>query len=118
MPPSPKRSKCSSASSRIRSSPGALPRPLARPGTVKIQGKRGMRPAWLAVTGYPRHFQLRDGVTNTVISLERTGCAMKVTVERSELLKSLGHVHRVVERRNTIPILAHVLIRAHRAKLS
>ena len=34
---------------------------------------------------------------------------MKVTVERSELLKSLGHVHRVVERRNTIPILANVL---------
>ena len=35
---------------------------------------------------------------------------MKVTVERSELLKSLGHVHRVVERRNTIPILANVLV--------
>jgi DNA polymerase-3 subunit beta len=43
---------------------------------------------------------------------------MKVTVERSELLKSLGHVHRVVERRNTIPILANVLIRAERATLS
>jgi len=43
---------------------------------------------------------------------------MKVTVERSELLKSLGHVHRVVERRNTIPILANVLIRADRSKLS
>ena len=36
---------------------------------------------------------------------------MKVTVERAALLKSLGHVHRVVERRNTIPILANVLIR-------
>src|ERR1700733_9711307 len=43
---------------------------------------------------------------------------MKVTVERSELLKSLGHVHRVVERRNPIPILANVLIRAERSKLS
>jgi DNA polymerase-3 subunit beta len=43
---------------------------------------------------------------------------MKVTVERSELLKALGHVHRVVERRNTIPILANVLLRADRAKLS
>ena len=42
---------------------------------------------------------------------------MKVTVERSELLKSLGHVHRVVERRNTIPILANVLMRADRSKL-
>ncbi len=38
--------------------------------------------------------------------------AMKVTVERAELLKSLAHVHRVVERRNTIPILANVLMRS------
>lgn len=37
---------------------------------------------------------------------------MKVTVERSALLKSLGHVHRVVERRTTIPILSNVLISA------
>jgi DNA polymerase III subunit beta len=44
--------------------------------------------------------------------------AMKVTVERSELLKSLGHVHRVVERRNTIPILANVLLHGDRSKLS
>ncbi len=43
---------------------------------------------------------------------------MKVTVERSQLLKSLGHVHRVVERRNTIPILGNVLIRAEGARLS
>src|SRR3984885_3142260 len=43
---------------------------------------------------------------------------MKVTVERSELLRSLGHVHRAVERRNTIPILANVLLRAERATLS
>src|SRR6516162_1695865 len=44
--------------------------------------------------------------------------AMKVTVERSELLKSLGHVHRVVERRNTIPILANVLLHGDRSTLS
>jgi DNA polymerase-3 subunit beta len=43
---------------------------------------------------------------------------MKVTVERAALLKSLGHVHRVVERRNTIPILANVLIRADNSKLA
>ncbi|MBX6425939.1 MAG: DNA polymerase III subunit beta [Variibacter sp.] len=43
---------------------------------------------------------------------------MKVTVERMELLKSLGHVHRVVERRNTIPILANVLMRAASSRLS
>jgi DNA polymerase-3 subunit beta len=43
---------------------------------------------------------------------------MKVTVERAQLLKSLGHVHRVVERRNTIPILANVLIRSEKSKLA
>lgn len=37
---------------------------------------------------------------------------MKATLERAALLKSLGHVHRVVERRNTIPILSNVLLRA------
>ena len=42
---------------------------------------------------------------------------MRVTVERSHLLKSLGHVHRVVERRNTIPILSNVLLRAEGARL-
>ncbi len=42
---------------------------------------------------------------------------MKVTLERSELVKALAHVHRVVERRNTIPILANVLIRAGKAGL-
>jgi DNA polymerase-3 subunit beta len=42
---------------------------------------------------------------------------MKITVERADLLKSLGHVHRVVERRNTIPILANVLIKAEKSKL-
>jgi len=37
---------------------------------------------------------------------------MRVTLERSNLLKSLSHVQRVVERRNTIPILSNVLLRA------
>jgi DNA polymerase III subunit beta len=43
---------------------------------------------------------------------------MKLTVERAALLKSLGHVHRVVERRNTIPILANVLLRTDKSALS
>jgi DNA polymerase III subunit beta len=43
---------------------------------------------------------------------------MKVTVERAQLLKSLGHVHRVVERRNTVPILGNVLIRAEASQLA
>jgi DNA polymerase-3 subunit beta len=43
---------------------------------------------------------------------------MRATVERSHLLRSLSHVHRVVERRNTIPILSNVLIRADGGKLT
>jgi DNA polymerase-3 subunit beta len=35
---------------------------------------------------------------------------MRATIERATLLKGLGHVHSVVERRNTIPILSNVLI--------
>jgi len=37
---------------------------------------------------------------------------MRVILERSNLLKSLSHVYRVVERRNTIPILSNVLLSA------
>lgn len=37
---------------------------------------------------------------------------MKLTIERSALLKTLGHVQSVVERRNTIPILSNLLMRA------
>lgn len=42
---------------------------------------------------------------------------MKVTLERTDLLKSLNHVHRVVERRNTIPILSNVLLRCEAGEL-
>jgi len=42
---------------------------------------------------------------------------MRVTLEQSNLMKSLGHVHRVVERRNTIPILSNVLLRAEGGSL-
>ena len=43
---------------------------------------------------------------------------MQLTIERSALLKALGHVQSVVERRNTIPILSNVLLSAGRDKLS
>ena len=42
---------------------------------------------------------------------------MRVTIERSALLKALNHVQSVVERRNTIPILSNVLIQATRGAL-
>ena len=34
------------------------------------------------------------------------------------MLKALGHVHRIVERRNTIPILSNVLIEARQGRLT
>ncbi len=43
---------------------------------------------------------------------------MKVTIERSALVKALGHVQSVVERRNTIPILANVLLNAEGGALT
>jgi DNA polymerase-3 subunit beta len=43
---------------------------------------------------------------------------MKLTIERAALLKSLGHVQSVVERRNTIPILSNLKLDAGDGKLS
>lgn len=37
---------------------------------------------------------------------------MKLTIERALLLKSLAHVQSIVERRNTIPILSNLALRA------
>ncbi len=42
---------------------------------------------------------------------------MKLTIERAALMKGLGHVQSVVERRNTIPILSNVLMRAEAGTL-
>ncbi len=38
---------------------------------------------------------------------------MKVTIERAALLKAMSRAQSVVERKNTIPILANVLIEAN-----
>jgi DNA polymerase-3 subunit beta len=43
---------------------------------------------------------------------------MKLTIERGALLKALGHIQSVVERRNTIPILANVLLETSKGKLA
>jgi DNA polymerase-3 subunit beta len=43
---------------------------------------------------------------------------MKFTIERAALIKALGHVQSVVERRNTIPILSNVLLSAERGGVS
>jgi DNA polymerase-3 subunit beta len=54
---------------------------------------------------------------NVALASAQAGARMKVTVERADLLKALSHMHRVVERRNTIPILANVLLRAEKFAL-
>src|SRR6202162_3205103 len=74
-------------------------------GARKIAGGVGYR------SGFPRHRRFPPLPI-------RAEFRMKVTVERAELLRALSHVHRGVERRNTIPILANVLVRAERSKLS
>ena len=43
---------------------------------------------------------------------------MKLTIERSALLKSLAHAQSVVERRNTIPILANIMLQVDKGRLS
>src|SRR5881227_3220715 len=43
---------------------------------------------------------------------------MKLTIERAALLKALGHVQSVVERRTTIPILSNVLLHAEGGRLA
>jgi DNA polymerase III subunit beta len=58
------------------------------------------------VTAHPDHYILRFH------KILIKGTSMRVTVERAALLKALGHVQSVVERRNTIPILSNVLLDA------
>ena len=43
---------------------------------------------------------------------------MKLTIDRMSLLRPLGQVQSVVERRNTIPILANVVLSAENGELS
>ncbi len=43
---------------------------------------------------------------------------MKISIERAVLLKAVGQAQSVVERRNTIPILANVLIEADQSAVS
>jgi DNA polymerase-3 subunit beta len=45
------------------------------------------------------------------------GQAMKVTIERAALLKAMSRAQGVVERKNTIPILANVLIEAEAGRV-
>jgi len=84
----------------LRSSPVEQTKGREKPGSIAIRSCR------------------KRLATPLLLSASSMDFTMKVTVERAELLRSLGHVHRVVERRNTIPILSNVLLHADRSKLS
>ena len=43
---------------------------------------------------------------------------MKLRADRATLLKALGHIQSVAEKRNTIPILANVLIAVREGRLA
>ena len=43
---------------------------------------------------------------------------MKISVERSDLLRSMSRAQAIVERRTTIPILSNVLIEAREDRLT
>src|SRR6185437_2222694 len=49
---------------------------------------------------------------------QQSSPAMKLTIERAALLRALAHVQSVVERRNTIPVLSNVMIRAEKGRLA
>lgn len=58
------------------------------------------------------------GRVSGVVAVFSVGASMKIAVDRAILLKALAHVQSVVERRNTIPILANVLLDAKGGGLS
>ncbi len=57
-------------------------------------------------------------VSDSHITYVTEDFAMKLSIERASLLRSLNHVQSVVERRNTIPILSNVMIKADDGMLS
>jgi DNA polymerase-3 subunit beta len=75
------------------------------------------KPQGLALGSPPSQFAVLLRPLGQLVS-RLTRRLMRATVERSHLLRSLGHVHRVVERRTTIPILSNVLLRADGARLT
>lgn len=64
------------------------------------------------------HESLESFDKETVTDIKRQPDLMKLTIERNALLKALGHVQSVVEKRNTIPILSNVQIEAGDGQLS
>ncbi len=95
--------------------PGSNPRAgLRRPAPCANANQR--RPL-LASGGTEKGVGKDASIPRRLHHLEERG-SMKVTIERSALVKALGHVQSVVERRNTIPILSNVLLQAEGGALT
>src|SRR6266403_3781943 len=76
-----------------------------------------MRPLQARAPGSPT--RIRSGGEGPIRHHEQQfNSAMKLTIERAALLRALAHVQSVVERRNTIPILSNVMIRAEEGRLA
>ena len=66
-----------------------------------------------------RRWRLVDSALNSGITgYKKKRKLMKLTIDRMSLLRPLGQVQSVVERRNTIPILANVVLQADAGELS
>src|SRR6185437_13917470 len=92
-------------------------RGCTRPPPYAIVPHRSAGVPRAAAAGVPEAFRRgRRGIGNR--HNERELAAMKLTIERAALLRALGHVQSVVERRNTIPILSNVLLRAENGELA
>lgn len=63
-------------------------------------------------------FLAGDILPHPIIQIKESVLLMKLSIDRAALLRSLGHVQNVVERRNTIPILSNVLMRTEDGALS
>jgi DNA polymerase III subunit beta len=57
------------------------------------------------------------GIRHARITSQKQRTAMRLEIERGELLKALSHVTSVVERRTTIPILSNVMLKASGSSL-
>lgn len=78
----------------------AVPAPLDAPAPKQHSPvKQNLAPAGGWFTFTPPGYEFYEG-------------GMKISIERGTLLKAVGQAQSVVERRNTIPILANVLIEA------
>ena len=53
-----------------------------------------------------------DNITNSTDAGQENATSLKIIIERATLLKALAHVQNVVEKRNTIPMLANVKLEA------